>query len=175
MNADELGRICAVLKAMPPRTWSHGETELYAMALGRCDYLPVRDAVLRLVATQTFRPSPADILKAAATPSDCDAPEAVYGRLSALRAKHGEYAHHEPGDPPSVYRMGPPDNLSALEAQVLHNMGGWLEWCRSDDPAGVERAQVMRIAQAVTERQVNDCAAALAMVGALPVKVIKGE
>lgn len=148
MTDREFGKICAALKEMPPRTWSEGAADLYGMVLGRLDYAPVRDAIARLICKATFRPVPAEILAEMAHATGHD-PDAMYGRLAELRDMHGEMAWHEEGTPAGIRVLGPPNDLTPAEAEVIHRLGGWLAWCRSVDPTAVERAQVRKIAETV--------------------------
>lgn len=156
MTGKELGQLCSVLSAMPPNGWTQGHAEFYGMVLGRMDYGQVTAALSRMMTKTTFRPQPAEILAEMASMSGAN-PDDVYQRLVQLRAKYGEEGHRvaHPGGG-CHYEPGEPGELTDVEAATVRRLGGWLNWCRSNSPDGVERRQCGDAARSVLSEHIAD-------------------
>lgn len=161
MTGETFDEFCVVLANLSPGnapSWNSGVMMIYQIGLRDVPNSAAAMLAEAVIDACTFRPAVAEI-KALARQIAQSGMTAVglVAHIMALLAEHGRFGRRSP-DPSrrNTYFEGPPAALCAEGHAALAVFGGWVNFADNQDPAGVLRGQLLKVAQAVVDGTSSD-------------------
>lgn len=163
MKQSEAAKLVAVLVASYPRQpMPPGTTEAYENMLADLPFAETGAAVERWIKTQKYFPTIAEIRGAVA--------DAETGRMAPAEAWVEVME--------AVRRVGSyrtPKWSHPAIADAIRAMGGWQDFCASDDPQTVLRSQFLKLFDQLQARRSEDANVAGLLTGGAKVHELKGR
>ena len=154
MNDDLFTVLTAQLASMKGNPWTTSHFDSYMLGLSDLPDDAGMFLARELLQRWEWRPSVKELRDYWHQISSLEPPQSadeIVAELMHLRAKFGPYAmktkHSVTGV--TIYAKGEPEWTKPILQRVVATLGGWVNFCESDDPDGVIRGQMLKIAGSI--------------------------